>query len=57
MSDTLISISSILPAARMIGRPTTEGNVCNGKLDPAYPHLTNLILFWKKNRINQIELD
>ena len=38
---TLTSMSSMRWAARIIGRPTTEGNVCSGKLEPAYPHLTN----------------
>jgi hypothetical protein len=26
----------------MMGRPTRDGKMCEGKLDPAYPHLTNL---------------
>lgn len=40
-NSTLISISSIRWAARIIGRPTTDGNVYFGKFEPAKPHLTN----------------
>ena len=40
---TLISTSPILLFfARIIGLPTKDGNICAGKLLPAYPHLTNL---------------
>lgn len=38
---TLISKLPILAVERMIGRPTSAGKMCSGKLDPAKPHLTN----------------
>uniref|UniRef100_A0A224Y546 Putative secreted protein n=1 Tax=Panstrongylus lignarius TaxID=156445 RepID=A0A224Y546_9HEMI len=34
-------MSPILLTALIIGLPTIEGNICSGKFDPAYPHLTN----------------
>lgn len=40
-SLTFTSMSPILLTARRIGRPTIDGNMCAGKLVPAYPHLTN----------------
>lgn len=40
---TLTSISPTLAVDRIIGLPTIEGKMCDGKFDPAYPHLTN----WK----------
>lgn len=40
-SLTLTSMSPILFTARIMGRPTIDGNMCAGKFDAAYPHLTN----------------
>lgn len=34
---TFTSISSILWAALIMGLPTIDGNVCNGKLEPDEP--------------------
>lgn len=41
---TLISMSPTFCVDRIIGRPTIDGNMWAGKLDPANPHFTN----WKK---------
>ena len=30
-----------LAVERMIGLPTRDGKICEGKLLPAYPHFTN----------------
>lgn len=38
---TLISIFPTLAVERMMGLPTSAGKICSGKLEPAYPHLTN----------------
>ena len=38
---TLISISPTLVLDRKIGLPTSDGKMCAGKFDPAYPHFTN----------------
>ncbi len=38
---TLISISPIFAVDLKMGRPTRDGNMCAGKLDPAYPVFTN----------------
>lgn len=35
INNTFTSMSSMRWAARIIGRPTTDGNVCWGKLEPA----------------------
>jgi hypothetical protein len=40
-NHTFTSMSPILLAARIIGRPTKDGKICAGKFDPAYPTLTN----------------
>lgn len=42
---TLTSMSPILFTAFIIGLPTTEGKICSGKFDPAYPHFTNCNTF------------
>lgn len=39
--NTSTSMSPILLIARRMGLPTIDGNMCAGKLLPAYPHLTN----------------
>lgn len=36
-----MSMSPILFSALIMGLPTIEGNICAGKLLPAYPHFTN----------------
>lgn len=38
---TLISIFPTFAVERMMGLPTSAGKMCSGKLEPAYPHLTN----------------
>ncbi len=59
---TFTSMSPILLAARMIGRPTRDGKICAGKFDPAYPTLTNYptwqrwvasLLHGRQNNINK----
>ena len=43
-SKQILTLTSIFPTFAvdlMIGRPTKEGNMCAGKLEPAYPHFTN----------------
>lgn len=39
---TLTSMLLIRALDLRIGRPTSDGNMCSGKLLPAKPHLTNL---------------
>lgn len=41
VKPTLISMSPILFTALIIGLPTMDGKIWAGKLEPAYPHLTN----------------
>ena len=43
-SPTMISFSSTsctFSSARRTGRPMMDGKMCDGKLSPANPHLTN----------------
>ena len=35
LEPTLTSMSPILAVERMMGRPTSEGNICAGKFEPA----------------------